>query len=131
MIVPTLYKADEKSVEDIGQELNELVNKARRSLLNPNDVQHGTFTVSNLGMFGIDEFTAIINPPQCAILAVGQMRKIFIPDECDKPVISQIMSLTLSSDHRVVDGAAAAKFMTDLRTEIENPVAALLGLGEA
>ena len=119
LIVPTVYQADQKSVEEIGNVLIRLTEKARNNTLDANDVQGGTFTVSNMGMLGIDQFTAIINPPQCAILAVGRIRKEFVPDEHDRPKLCQMMSLTLSSDHRVVDGAVAAKFMADLRSEIE------------
>ena len=81
----------------------------------------GTFTISNLGMYGVDRFTAIINPPQVAILAVGRTQRLFVPDENDQPVLRSFMQLTLSADHRVVDGAQAANFLQDLRTVLEEP----------
>jgi pyruvate dehydrogenase E2 component (dihydrolipoamide acetyltransferase) len=79
----------------------------------------GTFTISNLGMFGVDHFTAIINPPQVAILAAGRVAKRFVPDEFDRPVLRALMTVTLSVDHRVVDGAGAARFLNTLRGILE------------
>jgi pyruvate dehydrogenase E2 component (dihydrolipoamide acetyltransferase) len=79
----------------------------------------GTFTISNLGMFGVDQFTAIINPPQVAILAVGRTAKRFIPDEADHPVLRPMMTVTLSVDHRVVYGAEAARFLSTLQGILE------------
>ncbi len=83
----------------------------------------GTFTISNLGMLGIDSFTAIINPPQSAILAVGAIRSQLIPDESNIQMIriAKMMALTLSADHRVMDGAQAAYFLADLKELLENP----------
>jgi pyruvate dehydrogenase E2 component (dihydrolipoamide acetyltransferase) len=89
--------------------------------MRPDDVADGTFTISNLGMFGVDRFTAILNPPQVGILAVGRTRPQFVPDERDQPVARPIMTVTLSADHRVVDGAVAARFLKDLREGLENP----------
>jgi pyruvate dehydrogenase E2 component (dihydrolipoamide acetyltransferase) len=84
-------------------------------------VADGTFTLSNLGMFGIERFTAIINPPQVAILAVGTVRKEVLADENDQVVIRPMLSLMLCADHRVVDGAVAAAFLRDLKTVLEDP----------
>jgi pyruvate dehydrogenase E2 component (dihydrolipoamide acetyltransferase) len=81
----------------------------------------GTFTISNLGMYGVDRFTAIINTPQVAILAVGRMTRQFVPNESDQPVLRTTMLVTLSADHRVVDGANAALFLQDLRRVLEEP----------
>ena len=81
----------------------------------------GTFTISNLGMFKIDRFSAIINPPQVGILAIGQVARRFVPGENDQPVARSMMTATLSADHRVVDGLAAARFLNALRDRLENP----------
>lgn len=121
LIVPVIRNADNKSVFNIATEMNALVDRARNNQLQPNDLANGTFTISNLGMFGIDRFTAIINPPQSAILAVGRVTKRFIPDKNDEPVLRPMMTITLSADHRVIDGAVAARFLDDLRKGMEQP----------
>lgn len=87
--------------------------------LNPGDVVDGTFTISNLGMYAVDQFTAIINPPQVAILAVGRIADRFIPDEPNRPVLRPMMTITLSVDHRVVDGVEAARFLSTLQGILE------------
>jgi pyruvate dehydrogenase E2 component (dihydrolipoamide acetyltransferase) len=119
LIVPVVQDADQKSLLQIGQEVNELSRRARDGALQPQDVMDGTFTLSNLGMFGVDHFTAIINPPQVAILAAGQIARRFVPDEHDRPVLRSIMTVTLSVDHRVIDGAGAARFLATLRGILE------------
>ena len=118
LVVPVLRDADKKSVQEIHDACAALIDKARKNKLLPDDFQGSTFTVSNLGPFGVDEFTAIINQPNSAILAVGAMK--------DRPavvdgaiVVRPIMRVTLSSDHRVVDGALAAQFMKTLKQEME------------
>jgi pyruvate dehydrogenase E2 component (dihydrolipoamide acetyltransferase) len=121
LIVPVIRNVDQKPVTQLAQEMDELVKRARNNKLRPDDVSEGTFTISNLGMFGVDSFTAIINPPQTAILAVGRVRRMFVPDENDQPVVRPIMTLNLGADHRVVDGAIAARFLSDLRECIEHP----------
>lgn len=123
LIVPVIANADAKSIGQISLEVNDLAQRARFARLKPQDLMDGTFTISNLGMLGIDRFTAIINPPQAAILAVGAIRKQFIPDDSDAPVIriARIMTLTLSADHRIMDGAQAAYFLADLKNLLENP----------
>jgi pyruvate dehydrogenase E2 component (dihydrolipoamide acetyltransferase) len=121
LIVPVIRNVDQKPVTQLAQEMDELVKRARNNKLRPDDVSEGTFTISNLGMFGVDSFTAIINPPQTAILAVGRARRMFVPDENDQPVVRPIMTLNLGADHRVVDGAIAARFLADLRECIEHP----------
>jgi len=126
LIVPVIPQADRKGLAQIGAEVHDLTARARAGQLRPQDVADGTFTVSNLGMFGIDHFTAIINPPQVAILAVARIDKRFVPDENDQPVLKPLMTMTLSVDHRVVDGAVAARFMQSLREALENPVSMLL-----
>ncbi|KYH12854.1 pyruvate dehydrogenase complex dihydrolipoamide acetyltransferase [Neorickettsia sp. 179522] len=121
LITPIIFSADKLSLASISDKVKELVGKAKMGTLQPREFQGGSFTVSNLGMYGIDEFTAIINPPQAAILAVGAARKV--PTVFgDEIVVSDVVTLTLSCDHRVVDGALAAKFMQSIKKAIENPV---------
>jgi len=121
LIVPVVHHADEKGVSEIAAEVEDLTTRARENRLRPSDVAEGTFTVSNLGPFGIENFTAIINPPEAAILAVGTVRRRFVPDEAGNPVARPLMKMTLSADHRVVDGATAASFLRDLREALESP----------
>jgi len=121
LIVPVVHQADRKSVAEIGAEVNDLATRAREGQLTPADVTGGTFTVSNLGPFGIEQFTAIINPPQAAILAVGATRPEPVVDEEGEVVVRPVMRMTLSADHRVVDGATAARFLADLREALEAP----------
>jgi pyruvate dehydrogenase E2 component (dihydrolipoamide acetyltransferase) len=126
LIVPVVKNADQKGLLQIGAEVADLSQRARAGTLKPEDVADGTFTVSNLGMFGVDHFTAIINPPQVGILAVGRTARRFVPGEDDQPVVRPIMTITLSVDHRVVDGAQAAQFATDLRGALEEPASIVL-----
>jgi len=92
----------------------------------PSEVRGGTFTISNLGPFGVEQFSAIINRPQAAILAVGATQPEVVPDADGQIVVRPIMHITLSADHRVVDGAVAAKFIADLKATLESPVLLLL-----
>jgi pyruvate dehydrogenase E2 component (dihydrolipoamide acetyltransferase) len=126
LIVPVVKDADLKGLYEIASEVRDLSSRAREGALNPDDVVDGTFTISNLGMFGIDQFTAIINPPQVAILAIGRTENRFVPDEQGNPVSKPIMSMTLSADHRALDGAIAAQFLDDLRAGFEEPGMVLL-----
>jgi pyruvate dehydrogenase E2 component (dihydrolipoyllysine-residue acetyltransferase) len=119
LIVPVVRHADEKGLVAVGQEVAGLSSRARQGNLRPQDVMDGTFTISNLGMFGVDNFTAILNPPQVAILAVGRVVKRFIPNEAGQPVLRPMMAVTLSVDHRAVDGAEAARFLNTLRGILE------------
>jgi pyruvate dehydrogenase E2 component (dihydrolipoamide acetyltransferase) len=119
LIVPVVREADTKSLYQIGQEVSDLSRRAREGSLRPEDVVDGTFTLSNLGMFGVDHFTAIINPPQVAILAAGRIARRFVPDEAGRPVARSMMTVTLSADHRAVDGAIAARFLATLRGILE------------
>jgi pyruvate dehydrogenase E2 component (dihydrolipoamide acetyltransferase) len=121
LIVPVIRNADQKPVLQIAQEISSLTERARASQLKLEDLADGTFTISNLGMFGVDRFTAIINPPQTAILAVSRAVKKFVPDENDQPVLRPMMTVTLAVDHRVIDGALAALFLRDLRDGLERP----------
>ena len=121
LIVPVVHQADRKGVAKIAAEVRDLVVRAREGRLTPADITGGTFTVSNLGPFGIEQFTAIINPPQVAILAVGATQPEPVADEGGQIVVRPMMRMTLSVDHRVVDGATAARFLTDLRDVLEAP----------
>lgn len=119
LIVPVIKNADKKSLVDIAKEAHELANKARENKLTPDDVVGGTFTVSNLGMYNIDAFTPIINPPQTAILGVGRIKRVPIVIE-DNIKIGNVMWLSLTFDHRVMDGHTAAKFLKELAEILEN-----------
>ena len=119
LIVPVIHQADRKNLIQIGAEVCELSMRARESRLRPQDVMDGSFTISNLGMYAVDQFTAIINPPQVAILAVGRIAERFVPDETKRPVLRPIMTVTLSVDHRVVDGAEAGRFLSTLQGILE------------
>lgn len=121
LLVPVIRNADYKSLSQIKTEIVDMAGKARDKKLKPEEMQGNTFTISNLGMFGVDEFTAIINPPDACILAVGTIvTKPVVRD--GEIVIGNTMKVTLSSDHRVVDGAVGARFMQTLRSYLENPM---------
>jgi len=126
LVTPVVRHADQKSVVAIASEVRELAARARARKLKPEEMQNGTFSISNLGMFGIDEFAAVINPPEGAILAVGQVRDV--PVVADGAVVpGKRLSLTLSCDHRVVDGAVGAAFLAELRRLVEHPLRVLTG----
>ena len=118
LVTPVVKMADLKDLSQISTEVGALAEKARNKKLTREDLASGTFTISNLGMFGIDEFDAIINPPQCAILAIGAGRRAFIDDGEDGKFVTQV-TLTLSCDHRAIDGALGAKFLQNLQKIIE------------
>ena len=126
LIVPVVRDAANKSVAAIASEVKDLATRARDGQLAPAEVRDGTFTISNLGPFGVEEFTAIINPPQAAILAVGTTKPTVVPDEDGQIVVRPIMRITLAADHRVVDGSVAANFIADLKAKLESPVLLLL-----
>jgi pyruvate dehydrogenase E2 component (dihydrolipoamide acetyltransferase) len=122
LVVPVLKNADQLGVNEINLRLGELADKARTNKLKLEDVQGGTFTISNLGMFGIRQFRAVINPPESAIPAVGSVvRTPIVVDAQDHVEVRPMLSLTLSADHRVVDGIVAARFLTDLVAGLESP----------
>jgi pyruvate dehydrogenase E2 component (dihydrolipoamide acetyltransferase) len=121
LIVPVIHRAEQLSLYTIQQEVDRLAALAREGKLTLDQVSGGTFTVTNMGMFGVDSFTAIINPPQVAILAVGRTVRSFVPDAEGKPILKPTLTMTLSADHRVVDGAHAAHFLRDLRDVIQTP----------
>jgi pyruvate dehydrogenase E2 component (dihydrolipoamide acetyltransferase) len=121
LITPIVTDVDLKGLGQISSEIKSLVAKAKAGKLAPAEYQGGTFTISNLGMYGVDEFTAIINPPQAAILAVGGIQKeLYLDDGIAKE--RDVMKLTMTSDHRVIDGALAAQFLSALKSLLENPV---------
>jgi pyruvate dehydrogenase E2 component (dihydrolipoyllysine-residue acetyltransferase) len=120
LVVPVIRNADRLSLEELAQQSRELADKAQKKKLFPLDYEGGTFTVSNLGMFGIDSFVAIINPPQCAILAVGQVGPRVVPHG-EGIAVRPIMTMSLSADHRVVDGAIAARFLQEVKRLLEKP----------
>lgn len=120
LITPVLRDADRKSVLDISREMKDLATRARDKKLRPDEYTGSTFTISNLGMYGVSHFTAIINPPESAILAVGTVRKE--PVAAGEAIrIGHRMTLTMSCDHRVVDGALGAEFLGEVRRLLENP----------
>ena len=126
LVTPVVRDADRKSVVAIAREVRELASRARAKKLKPEEMMDGTFSISNLGMFGIDSFSAVINPPEGAILAVGQVREE--PVVRDGAVaIGKKLAMTLSCDHRVVDGAVGAAFLAELRGLIEHPLRVLTG----
>ncbi len=126
LIVPVVRDAANKGVAQIAAEINDLAVRAREGQLAPAEVREGTFTISNLGPFGVEQFTAIINPPQSAILAVGTTQPQVVPDENGEVVVRPIMKFTLAADHRVVDGAVAAHFVADLKAALEEPLLLLM-----
>jgi pyruvate dehydrogenase E2 component (dihydrolipoamide acetyltransferase) len=121
LIVPVVWDADRKSLREISREAKELAKRARDRKLKPEEFTGSTFSVSNLGMFGIDQFTAIINPPEAGILAIGtgEDKLVVINGE---PVVRKRVRLTMSCDHRVIDGAVGARFLQTLRRLVENPL---------
>jgi pyruvate dehydrogenase E2 component (dihydrolipoamide acetyltransferase) len=126
LITPIVRAADVKSLLDIATEVRELAGRARTRKLKPEEYLGATFSISNLGMFGIDEFTAVINPPEAAILAVGAMKPKPIVRE-DQIEIHQMMRVTMSCDHRVVDGVVGAQFLQTFKQILENPLYLFLG----
>jgi pyruvate dehydrogenase E2 component (dihydrolipoamide acetyltransferase) len=120
LVVPVIHGADQLSVGDIASRRRDLVDRATTGKLTPTDVAGGTFTITNLGMYGVDGFNAIVNPPQAAILAVGRIADRVVAVD-GQPAVRPTMMLTLSCDHRVVDGARAAQFLDELATLVEEP----------
>jgi pyruvate dehydrogenase E2 component (dihydrolipoamide acetyltransferase) len=126
LIVPVLKFANEKSLTQIASEANTLYDKAKNKKIQPAEFTSNTFTISNLGMMDIDEFTAIINPPDSAILAVGKGAQTPVVDANGNVVVKTVMKLTLSCDHRVIDGAVGANFLKTLKGYLENPIGMLV-----
>lgn len=126
LLTPVVRDANKKGLKTLAADSRALSERARTNKLRANDLGGGTFTVSNLGMFGIDEFVAIINPPEAAILAVGAAVKRHIVDGDDELHVASMLKVTLSVDHRVADGAQAARFLQAFRKLLENPVNLLI-----
>jgi pyruvate dehydrogenase E2 component (dihydrolipoamide acetyltransferase) len=125
LIVPVIRHADQKSLSQIAAETKELAGKAKSKKLQPNEFTGNTFTISNLGMMDIEEFTAIVNPPDSAILAVGRIKEVVVR-KGEGFGVSNVMKVTLSCDHRSVDGAVGATFLQTFKKYLENPVTMLV-----
>jgi pyruvate dehydrogenase E2 component (dihydrolipoamide acetyltransferase) len=128
LITPIIQEAQSKGLAKISSQVKSLAEKARAGKLTPNEYQGGSFTISNLGMYGISHFTAIINPPHAAILAVGGITDKLVLDETSPKGFksTKVMNVTLSPDHRVVDGAIAAQWIQKFQGYLENPLSMLL-----
>jgi len=126
LLTPVIRAAQDKSLREISELAKDLAHRARNKRMKPEEFQGGTFTVSNLGGMGIDSFSAVINPPQGFILAVGKITKVPVIDDCDQIVVGHRMSLTMSCDHRVIDGALGAEYLKELRHLLENPALLLV-----
>nr|WP_198148650.1 2-oxo acid dehydrogenase subunit E2 [Sphingomonas sp. Y57] len=122
---PIVAQANRKSVWEIAEETRALAARAARQELTMAEIMGGTFSISNLGMFGVEQFDAIINAPQCAILAVGAARPQLLPDAAGAPRLARLLSCTLSVDHRAIDGTTAAAFLQALRARLEAPACLL------
>jgi pyruvate dehydrogenase E2 component (dihydrolipoamide acetyltransferase) len=121
LLTPVIHAAQDKSLREISALAKDLAHRARNKRMKPEEFQGGTFTISNLGGMGIDTFSAVINPPQGFILAVGKVIKIPVVDDCDQVMVGHRMSITMSCDHRVIDGALGAEYLKELRHLLENP----------
>jgi len=126
LLTPVIRAAQNKSLREISDQVKDLASRARNKRMKPEEFQGGTFTVSNLGGMGIDSFSAVINPPQGFILAIGKVTKIPVIDDCDQIVAGHRMSITMSCDHRVIDGALGAEYLKELRHLLENPALLLV-----
>ncbi len=126
LVTPVIKQAEKKTLLEISQGVKDLAGKAKNKKLSPDDFAGGTITVSNLGAFGIDQFAAIINPPQAAIVAIGSIRSAPVVNDKGQIVVGQRMWVGLSGDHRVVDGAVAATFLAEMRKLLENPALMLV-----
>jgi pyruvate dehydrogenase E2 component (dihydrolipoamide acetyltransferase) len=126
LLTPVIRAAQNKSLREISEVVKDLAHRARNKRMKPEEFHGGSFTVSNLGGMGIDSFSAVINPPQGFILAVGKVNKVPVIDDCDQIVVGQRMSITMSCDHRVIDGALGAEYLKELRHLLENPALLLV-----
>ena len=126
LLTPVIRAAQNKSLREMSELAKDLAHRARNKRMKPEEFQGGTFTVSNLGGMGIDSFSAVINPPQGFILAVGRITKVPVVDDCDQIIVGHRMSLTMSCDHRVIDGALGAEYLKELRHLLENPALLLV-----
>jgi pyruvate dehydrogenase E2 component (dihydrolipoamide acetyltransferase) len=126
LLTPVIRGAQNKSLREISELVKDLAHRARNKRMKPEEFQGGTFTVSNLGGMGIDSFSAVINPPQGFILAIGKITKVPVVDACDQIIVGHRMSITMSCDHRVIDGALGAEYLKELRHLLENPALLLV-----
>ena len=126
LITPVVRAAQNKSLRELSDTVKDLAHRARNKRMKPEEFQGGTFTVSNLGGFGIDSFSAIINPPQGFILAIGAVSKRAVIDDCDSIGVGHRMAICMSCDHRVIDGALGAEYLKELRRLLENPTLLLI-----
>ena len=126
LLTPVIRAAQSNSLREISELVKDLAHRARNKRMKPEEFQGGTFTVSNLGGMGIDSFSAVINPPQGFILAIGKITKVPVVDDCDQIVVGHRMSITMSCDHRVIDGALGAEYLKELRHLLENPALLLV-----
>src|SRR5207302_10826295 len=123
---PVIRDEQKKWVREISEPAKALATRARNKRMKPEEFQGGSFTVSNLGGMGVDSFSAIINPPQGFILAVGKINKMAVVDNCDQIVVGHRMSIWMSCDHRAIDGALGAEYRKELRHLLENPALLLV-----
>jgi pyruvate dehydrogenase E2 component (dihydrolipoamide acetyltransferase) len=123
LVVPTVFDADRRSLREIARDTRALAERVRAGTITPPELSGGTFTVSNLGMYGVTDFTAVINPPQSAILAVGALAPRAVVGDDGRLVARNTMNVTLACDHRILDGAAAAEFLARIRALLERPLA--------
>ena len=126
LITPIIWNADSKSIKQISAELKTLSAKAKNNELKPNEFMGGNITISNLGMFGVNSFFSIINPPQGSILSISAAQKEAVVSESNDVVVADVLSVGYAIDHRVIDGATAAKFLTALKDYLENPLVLLV-----
>ncbi|WP_084421687.1 2-oxo acid dehydrogenase subunit E2 [Henriciella litoralis] len=127
LITPIVRHAETKSLTEISAEVKDLAARAKRKRLQPHEYFGGTFSVSNLGMFGVSSFGSILNPPQGCILSIGAPEKQYVFDDGDEPRIAQVLTPTLTCDHRVVDGATGAQWLQEFKTLVEKPEDWVLG----
>ncbi len=126
LVTAVLRDCDKKLLAQLAREARELVARTCEGRMKPDDMMGATFTISNLGMFDVDDFSAIITLPQAAALAVGAVKKVAVVDESGQLVVGTRMKVTISADHRVTDGAEAAKFLQALRAALEQPLRLVL-----
>jgi pyruvate dehydrogenase E2 component (dihydrolipoamide acetyltransferase) len=126
LVTPIIREAERKSLREISEAVKDLANRARTKRLKPDEYQGGTLTVSNLGSYGIESFSAIVNPPQSVILSIGAIVRKPVVNAAGEITVGERMTVGLSADHRVVDGAVAAQYLAQLRQLLENPTLLLL-----
>jgi pyruvate dehydrogenase E2 component (dihydrolipoyllysine-residue acetyltransferase) len=124
LVVPVVRGAERMTIAEIAQVRGDLVSRARDNKLRTDDLEGGTFTISNLGMYDVDQFIAVLNPPQASILAVGQTREMVVPRDGDLLVLP-VMTMTITCDHRAVDGATGAEFLKTIKAMLQDPGLAL------